>query len=127
MGLEELAREVYSNETMNTPLDATFDAVFATAVARELIGQDPHPVPLGREELGALLVMLAKLEIGQDATALVPRISNAVAPFLPGAASRLYTDWLDDTLHRLVDELGNVRDLEDAQMVVTQLLLISSS
>jgi hypothetical protein len=128
VGLDELAREIYSERTLNTPLDATFDAIFATAVARELIGQDPHPLPLGRAELGALLGALAGLERGERAEragALVPRLTAAVAPFMPGASSRLFTDWLEDTLDRLVEELGAVREVEDAQ-IVTQLVLLAS-
>jgi hypothetical protein len=125
VGLDELAREIYSERTLNTPLDATFDAIFATAVARELIGQDPHPLPLGRAELGALLGELARLDRGEGAGALVPRLTAAVAPFMPGASSRLFTDWLEDTLDRLVEELGAVREVEDAQ-IVTQLVLLAS-
>lgn len=127
LSIEDLVALTQREGLLNEPIDFTFDALFTTWLAHHIIEGRGSFEPLERAQVAALLGALREepwAEVG--ARQHFAAIFEGAQAFLPGGADRLLDDWLTDTLATLQDELGQLRDAEDA-LVIQQLLLLSAA
>ncbi len=121
---EQLTDLIYGDDHLIEPIDLTFELAMSTTLARHLIGQEATFEGLTPAQLGALLDVLrdADLDALGDEVALGPVLASARAA-LPPTSMHLMVRWVRDCLARLMDELGRVRDVQDARVVRSLLLL----
>jgi len=122
--VNELVARATDEALLNDPIDVTFDALFRTWVARQLIGRQDGVQALDREEVGALLVALRDKE--WEKTSIREHFSSAfeaLGPFLPGGTDLLLERWFTQALGVLVDELGQLKMASDATFAQQVVLL----
>lgn len=103
--------------------DVTLDVCFATALAHVLIGQPPEVKPLNRQELGHLLKALTEKKWESDpAAAFNPLMAQQPASYVT-MTSGLLRRWIEQTLQMFSEELGQVHDIQTAQVITERILL----
>ena len=111
-------------ELLNEPDDITFDALFATWLAHRLTQGQGRIEPLDREQVAALLSALRQEPWAeQGPRAHFAELFDSLGDLVPEGTERLLLDWIEETLARMDEELGQIGSVEDALMV-RQLLLL---
>jgi hypothetical protein len=118
----ELVQFAYGDVWLNEAPDVTFDAFFASELAAVLLGRDPDRFGIRPDELEKLPARLREKPWGDDPVGFFEPIVGPVLEQLP-AGTRLVTRWLEQTLDRLVDELGGVQEIENPAIFTPVLIL----
>jgi hypothetical protein len=120
----DLIARATDDSLLNDPIDVTFDTLFRTWVARQIIDKQDGVQALSREEVGALLVALR--DRGWEKTSWREHFASAfeaLGPFLPGGTDLLFERWFARALEVLVDELGQLKVASDATFAQQVVLL----
>lgn len=118
----ELVRFAYGDIWLNEAPDVTFDAFFASELAAVLSGREPDRFGVRPAELEKLPARLREKPWGDDPVGFFEPIVGPVLEQLP-AGTRLVTRWLQETLDRLVDELGGVQEIDNPALFTPVLIV----
>jgi hypothetical protein len=110
----------------NEPIAITFDSLFATYLGNFLVDGAASFASFDRARLEALAAAVSERPWGDDPVGHFEEVVGDFLVALPAGATRLVTRWLEETLARLVDELGAVRAVETAE-IFEELLLVEES
>ncbi|MFU8805360.1 MAG: DUF6178 family protein [Bradymonadaceae bacterium] len=111
--LDTLAQLVYGGDLINEPVEVSFDVLFATALATQLLTGEPEMRPLTSPELKSLPAILARRPWAEDPVGYFEPLVGPMLVELPQAVATLSGRWLNATLANMVDELGQVQELEE--------------
>lgn len=107
----------------NDPTTVTFDALFATWLAQNLLGRPAAPTGLSEDDLRALPGLLRDRPWGTDPVGHFEGVIGPAIEALGPNAARMVSRWLNATLQRLVDELADVEHVDPA--IVQAVVLIA--
>jgi hypothetical protein len=121
---DALGEALHSDEVANEPATATFDALFATWLARFILGEDPSLNPLRSTEIELLIerINLAPWD-AEDGAAFFKPLLERINAHVPPGSNRLFTRWTIQTLARLDDEFAGVT-LVDNPAIFQDVLLV---
>ena len=122
--VEQLAALIYGGSLLIEPVDVTMDMAMATAIARLMISGQPSLEPLSPSDVAALLAALKRAPWQADQAAFFNPIMVQALSAMPEASAPLLRRWIEQTLARLIDELGRLKDERDA-LIVRQLILLA--
>ncbi|MBA2662812.1 MAG: hypothetical protein H0U74_10985 [Bradymonadaceae bacterium] len=121
--MDNLAALVYGGALLNEPVDVTFDALFATAMATYLTGGSTQLRGLALDELQALPAILQARAWQDDVIAYFEALVGPILVELPPSVANMATLWLKATVARLEDELANVDFVSTPEFFQSVLLL----
>lgn len=113
-----------SGALLNDPTELTFDTLFSTWIATHLTSGRAAIRGLTRDEVAALLPLVAARPWHGDTATYLRDLLAPIAALIPTASPRLITDWATQSLERLHDELGRMQRGADPRYI-TGLVLIA--
>lgn len=118
-----LVAQASSGELSNSADTITFDSVFATRVARALIGGEPTEA-LNLKDVESLAQSLRDQPWGSDPISFFEdSVTGPILDQFPAATARFASRWLTTTLERLTDEIAGVHTVE-TPTIFEKILLI---
>lgn len=125
--IEQLATLIYHDSLLVEPVDVTFDMCMTTVIAMLMARGQPALTPLTPADFSTLLEALAHAPWEADPAAYFNPILTEATRVLPTNSSPLLARWIMQRVEALKDELGALKDPQDALIVRTLVLLRKST